>query len=171
MSIDLIWINMCIWIWPMFTKIHAYNSNSNYYPTSGSRNRSNHASNESTTNSLPPSKPVFSPEEVGSIPRHSQLFPNRGRHHQTDWSSHPSPARLCWISLPSDRNQNPQPREGPQHEYLQSVDGDLFSPVESPSRTSHTHNSFIASFHSIGMHTTFAFIFESIKHLMHHDMA
>ena len=31
-----------------------------------------------------PSKPVFFSSENGSIPRHSQLLPNRGRRHQTD---------------------------------------------------------------------------------------
>lgn len=30
-----------------------------------------------------------------SFPQQNQLFPRRGRHHQTDWSSLPSPARLC----------------------------------------------------------------------------
>ena len=105
-----------------------------------------------------PGKASYFPEEVDIIRQIDPLF-------------HPQPGSVEYFHHQTEIN-NPLPRKGHHYKYLQSVDGDLFSPVESPSRTSHTHNSFITSFHSIRMHTTFAFIsWHNTKHLMHHDIA
>ena len=106
-----------------------------------------------------PSKPVFFfPQKMAVSPGTASYSPTEvGVTRQIDHLIHPQPGSVEYFHHQTEI-KHPQPRKGHRHKCLKSVDGDLFSPVESPSRTSHTHNSFITSFHSIRMHTTFTFI-------------
>jgi hypothetical protein len=72
---------------------------------------------------------------------------------------------------PSDRNQVSPAKKGSSIQVSPTRRWGFIFPRESPGKTFQMHNSFITSFHSIRMHTLFAFIFISIKYLMHHDMA
>ena len=99
---------------------------------------------------------MLSNESVdNSIPRQRQLFPRRGWHRQTDWSSLLPPTRLCWIPLPSDKSQIPLAKEGSSIQISPTRRLRFISPVESPGRMFQTPNAFITSFHITYLYTIF----------------